>query len=51
MDVFDTPERRALRESVRAFVHRDVVPNLAAWEDAGELPRDLHKTAAALGLL
>jgi acyl-CoA dehydrogenase len=51
MNVFDTPERRALRESVRAFVHRDVVPYLAAWEDAGELPRDLHKTAAALGLL
>jgi len=51
IDVFATPEREALRESVRAFVRRDVLPNLADWEQAGELPRELHKTAAAMGLL
>ncbi|HEX4724852.1 MAG TPA: acyl-CoA dehydrogenase family protein [Pseudonocardiaceae bacterium] len=51
IDVFSTPERMALRESVRAFVRRDVVPYLAAWEAAGELPREPHKTAAAMGLL
>jgi len=50
-DVFDTPERRALRETVRAFVRRDVVPHLAEWEQIGELPRELHKQAAAIGLL
>jgi acyl-CoA dehydrogenase len=50
-DVFDTPERRALRATVRRFTEREVVPNLAAWEDAGELPRDLHKLAAGIGLL
>jgi acyl-CoA dehydrogenase len=50
-DVFATPERRELRATVRRFVERDIVPNLAAWEDAGELPRELHKLAAGLGLL
>ncbi|HVV22445.1 MAG TPA: acyl-CoA dehydrogenase family protein [Pseudonocardiaceae bacterium] len=50
-DPFDTPERRDLRATVRRFVQRDVVPHLAEWEDAGELPRDLHKLAATIGLL
>jgi acyl-CoA dehydrogenase len=50
-DVFATPERRELRATVRRFVERDIAPNLAAWEDAGELPRELHKLAAGLGLL
>jgi acyl-CoA dehydrogenase len=50
-DVFETPERRDLRATVRRFVDRDVAPHLAAWEDAGELPRELHKLAAGLGLL
>jgi acyl-CoA dehydrogenase len=48
---FDTPERHSLRATVRRFVERDVVPNLADWEEIGELPRELHKTAAGFGLL
>jgi acyl-CoA dehydrogenase len=48
---FDTPERRELRATVRDFVRREVVPNIAEWEDAGEIPRELHKLAAGLGLL
>ena len=51
MNPFETPERRALRETTRRFVERDVVPHLDEWERAGELPRDLHRTAGALGLL
>jgi acyl-CoA dehydrogenase len=50
-DIFATPERRDLRATVRRFVERDVAPHLAGWEDAGELPRELHKLAAGLGLL
>jgi acyl-CoA dehydrogenase len=50
-DIFDTPERRELRASVRTFVSREVVPHLAEWEDVGELPRSLHRTAAGFGLL
>ncbi|MGY1620334.1 acyl-CoA dehydrogenase family protein [Geodermatophilus sp. SYSU D00691] len=51
VDPWTTPERRALRETAAAFVHRSVLPGLAAWEDAGEVPRELHRDAAAAGLL
>ncbi len=51
MSSFDTPERRALRELTRRFVAREVLPYLDGWERAGEVPRDLHLTAAKLGLL
>ncbi|MGW5053791.1 acyl-CoA dehydrogenase family protein [Actinokineospora sp. NPDC004072] len=44
-------ERRELRETVRAFMARDVLPHLDDWERAGELPRDLHRKAGAAGLL
>jgi acyl-CoA dehydrogenase len=48
---WDTEERRALRASARRFTHAEVVPHLAAWEDAGALPRELHRKAAAADLL
>ena len=31
-------------------MRRHVVPGLAAWEEAGEIPRSLHREAAAAGL-
>ncbi|WP_255355464.1 acyl-CoA dehydrogenase family protein [Aeromicrobium sp. Root236] len=51
MNAWDTPERRALREMVTAFTEKEVVPHLPAWEDACEVPRDLHQKAAEAGLL
>ncbi|MFC0040212.1 acyl-CoA dehydrogenase family protein [Actinomadura rayongensis] len=51
MSPWNTPERRALRALVRDFTTREIVPHLDAWERAGELPRDLHRRAAAAGLL
>ncbi|NIH81030.1 acyl-CoA dehydrogenase family protein [Amycolatopsis viridis] len=48
---FATPERTALRETVRRFVEAEVLPHLDAWERAGELPRDLHRKAGEIGLL
>ncbi len=50
-DPFRTPERTALRETTRRFVEKEVTPHLDDWERAGELPRDLHRKAGALGLL
>ena len=41
----------ALQETVRRFTLERIVPNVAAWEEAGEVPRALHREAAALGLL
>ncbi|MBF6342543.1 acyl-CoA dehydrogenase family protein [Nocardia cyriacigeorgica] len=51
MSVWDTPERKELRATVRRFVEREILPELDAWERAGELPRELHKKAGELGLL
>ncbi|MDU0292568.1 acyl-CoA dehydrogenase family protein [Saccharothrix longispora] len=50
-ELFDTPERRDLRATVRRFTEREVVPHLDEWERAGELPRSLHRAAASIGLL
>ena len=50
-DAWSTPERTALRAIVRDFTARDVLPHLDEWEASGELPRELHKKAAAAGLL
>ena len=48
---FWSEEQEALRESARAFVRAEVAPYLQEWEDAGEVPRDLHAKAAKLGLI
>jgi acyl-CoA dehydrogenase len=48
---FFSPEQEALRESARAFVRKEVAPHLQEWEDAGEVPRDLHRSAAKQGFL
>ncbi|KQP63849.1 acyl-CoA dehydrogenase [Nocardioides sp. Leaf285] len=42
---------QALRETAAEFVRREVAPHLQAWEDAGEVPRALHRAAARQGLL
>ncbi len=41
----------AVADSVRAFVAKEVAPNIDAWEDARQLPRELHAKAAAAGIL
>ncbi|MFE7743392.1 acyl-CoA dehydrogenase family protein [Nocardia sp. NPDC057455] len=49
--LWETPERRELRATVRGFVEREILPYLDGWERAGDIPRELHKKAGALGLL
>ena len=44
-------ERDALRATAAEFVRREVAPHLQDWEDAGEIPRALHRTAGDLGLI
>ncbi len=51
MSIWTTPERRQLRKSVRAFAEREILPNVDAWEEIGELPRDLSRRTAEAGLL
>lgn len=43
--------RTELRDLVRAFTVREIVPHLAEWERAGQVPRALHARAAEVGLL
>ncbi len=46
-----TPERLALRRLARDVVAAEVAPHIADWEREGLLPRELHRTFAAVGLL
>ncbi len=48
--IFDD-EHRAYRETVRAFLSREVVPHHAQWEREGIVPRELFAKAARQGLL
>jgi acyl-CoA dehydrogenase len=51
MNIWTTPERQQLRKTVRSFVEQDIASHMNQWETDGEIPRDLHKKAAALGLI
>lgn len=51
MNAWNSPERIALREMVTSFTAKEIAPHLPDWEDAGLLPRELHRTAAEVGLL
>ncbi|SIS14530.1 acyl-CoA dehydrogenase family protein [Williamsia sterculiae] len=50
-DQWSTPERVALRETVRSFTERHVLPYQNDWERDGLIPRELHLEAGKLGLL
>lgn len=51
MSIWTSPERDALRKTVRGFVEREISPHINEWERSGELPRELHRKAAEVGLL
>ncbi|MCO3658600.1 acyl-CoA dehydrogenase [Pseudomonas aeruginosa] len=40
-----------IRDSVRRFVEREVVPYIDEWEEAEEFPRELYLKAGAAGIL
>ena len=48
---FSTAERVALAETVRKFTAEQIAPQLADWESKGDIPTELHKRAADLGIL
>ncbi|MBN3510237.1 acyl-CoA dehydrogenase family protein [Mycolicibacterium nivoides] len=51
MSIWTSPEREALRKTVRSFAEREVLPHADEWERTGELPRELHRKAGEAGLL
>lgn len=40
-----------IRDSVRRFVEREVLPHMVEWEEAEEFPRELYLKAGAAGIL
>jgi alkylation response protein AidB-like acyl-CoA dehydrogenase len=46
-----TDEHEMLRRSIRAFVEKEVVPRVDAWEEAGRIPRELWRRLGELGFL
>ena len=47
---FQTEERQAFQDMVRDFVEREIRPHADAWDEAGEVPWELHRKAGKLGL-
>jgi acyl-CoA dehydrogenase len=46
-----TDEHEMLRRTVRAFVEKEVAPQVDAWEEAGRIPRAFWRRLGELGLL
>jgi glutaryl-CoA dehydrogenase len=45
-------EERAIRDTVRAYVEREIKPQIADWFESGEIPaRDLARDLGSLGVL
>jgi alkylation response protein AidB-like acyl-CoA dehydrogenase len=44
-------EHEMLRKSLRAFVEKEITPHVAAWEDAGRIPREIWRRLGELGFL
>jgi len=47
---FDTAERRAFRETIEAFVAKEIAPYAFEWDEAGQVPWELHQKIAQLGV-
>ncbi len=43
-------EHRAWRDSLRTFIDARLMPHVAAWDEAGEVPRAVHREVARFGL-
>jgi acyl-CoA dehydrogenase len=48
---FYTEDHIAWRAALRRFVEKEMMPFVNEWEEAGELPRELYKKAADIGLI
>lgn len=49
--VYFSDDHRMLRDQLRRFVEREIVPHGGAWEEAGFVPRDVLRRMGALGFL
>jgi acyl-CoA dehydrogenase len=49
-EYFD-PSHQMVRDSVRRFVEREILPDVDQWEEAESFPRELYLKAGAAGIL
>ena len=49
-EYFD-PSHQLVRDSVRRFVEREMLPGIEHWEEAESFPRELYLKAGAAGIL
>ena len=49
-EYFD-PDHQLVRDSVRRFVEREILPDIEQWEEAESFPRELYLKAGAAGIL
>jgi acyl-CoA dehydrogenase len=49
--IYTRPEHEDLRRQVARFVAQEVEPHAAAWDDAGQVPRDVLRQMGSLGWL
>jgi len=49
-EYFD-PSHQLVRDSVRRFVEREILPDIDQWEEAENFPRELYLKAGAAGIL
>lgn len=49
-EYFD-PSHQLVRDSVRRFVEREILPDIDHWEEAESFPRELYLKAGAAGIL
>lgn len=47
---FETPERTAFRDTLREFVAREITPHVDSWDEAGDIPWELHEKIGGLGV-
>ena len=47
---FETDERRAFRENLRAFIAKEIAPHADVWDEAGEIPWEVHEKFGAFGV-
>ena len=49
ISIHETEERSAFRETVRSFVEKEIAPFVDEWDEAGDIPWELHQKVGELG--
>ncbi|MDA0946371.1 MAG: acyl-CoA dehydrogenase family protein, partial [Bacteroidetes bacterium] len=46
-----TEDQRMIRDSIRDFAEREILPNRMVWDESQEFPRDVFRAMGDLGLM